>query len=59
MLAYLHTQEPDEALVVDEGGHPGRRGAELLVELETVPWNGDSLHKDNPDGAVRSDAVAW
>jgi hypothetical protein len=34
--------------------------AELLVLPETVPWNGDPVHKDNPDGAVRarSDAVA-
>lgn len=26
--------------------------AELLV----VPWNGDPVHKDNPDGAVRAHA---
>jgi len=26
--------------------------AELLVVLETVPWNGDPVHKDNPHGAV-------
>lgn len=30
--------------------------AELLVVLETVPWNGDPFHKDNPDGAVRAHA---
>lgn len=30
--------------------------AELLVVLETVPWNGDPVHKDNPDGAVRAHA---
>ena len=30
--------------------------AELLVLLETVPWNGDPLHKDNPAGAVRTHA---
>ncbi len=30
--------------------------AELLVVLEVVPWNGDSAHKDNPDGAVRTHA---
>lgn len=30
--------------------------AELLVMRETMPWNGDSLHKDNPDGAVRAHA---
>jgi hypothetical protein len=30
--------------------------AELLVVLETVPWNGDPVHKDNPGGAVRGHA---
>lgn len=30
--------------------------AELLVMLETVPWNGGPVHKDNPDGAVRAHA---
>jgi hypothetical protein len=30
--------------------------AELLVLLETVPWNGDPVHKDNPAGAVRTHA---
>lgn len=30
--------------------------AKLLVMLETMPWNGDSRHKDNPDGAVRAHA---
>ena len=30
--------------------------AELLVVLETVPWNGDPVHKDNPDRAVRTHA---
>lgn len=30
--------------------------AELLVVLETVPWNGDSLHQNNLDGEVRARA---
>ena len=30
--------------------------SELLVVLETVPWNSDPVHKDNPDGAVRAHA---
>ncbi len=27
--------------------------AEVLGALELAPWNGPSLHEDNPDGAVR------
>lgn len=26
----------------------------VLGVLELVPWNGDPLHDDNPDGAVRT-----
>jgi hypothetical protein len=28
--------------------------AELLNVLELVPWRGDSIAKNNPDGAVRT-----
>lgn len=28
--------------------------AQVLGVLELVPWNGDPLHEDNPDGAVRT-----
>ncbi len=27
--------------------------ADVLGALELTPWNGPSLHEDNPDGAVR------
>jgi hypothetical protein len=40
---------------------------QVLEQVAALPiealasWNGDPVHKDNPDGAVRarSDAVAW
>lgn len=28
--------------------------AEAMAMLELTPWNGASLNKDNPDGAVRT-----
>jgi hypothetical protein len=36
---------PDEALA---------DYAQVLAVLKLVPWNGDPLHDDNPDGAVRT-----
>lgn len=36
---------PDEALA---------DYTQVLGVLELVPWNGDPLHEDNPDGAVRT-----
>ena len=27
---------------------------DAMAMLELTPWNGDPLHKDNPDGAVRT-----
>ncbi len=36
--------------------------AELLAVLETVPWNGDPVHRTTRMGRcarTRSDAVAW
>jgi hypothetical protein len=28
--------------------------ADAMAMLELTPWNGAPLHKDNPDGAVRT-----
>jgi len=32
--------------------------AELRVVLETAPWSGRPYHRDNPQGAVRTLALA-